>query len=224
MQKVKKPTAKKVKKSRVRVLNQDGDYMSLKRYLTTLSEKQEQELYHAMVRQVRDYKESQKKLDFVGLKWLAPTTVHDTLALIADLSLIIDMYLNRTGGYNLYMLLAKAPQEYWETIAKHVGYPVEGDYLPLANMDAKRITDPALVVEALGVFAEGLGDIDIPDMYLHYCTGVSPQAVQMMVLDMHKLGAELAKMESVDIGAVFGRALATEASVLDHVRQQRGMK
>lgn len=222
MIRTKKPKNQKVKKSKVRVVNQDGDYMSLKRYLTTLSERQEAELYQAMVRQVKDYKDISKQIDFVGLKWLPPTTVQDSLSLIADMSLIIDMYLNRTGGYNLFMLISKAPQEYWTTIAKHVGYPVEADYLPLATMDAKKITDPSLVLEAIGVFADGLGDIDIPDMYLHYCTGVSPQAVQMMVLDMHKLGASIAKMESVDIGSVFGQAMATEASLLNHARQQRG--
>lgn len=140
------------------------------------------------------------------LYFRAPENVEDALEVISNMSLFLDLWSSRSGEWNFLQLLAKsADQTIWACVAKCV-VTKSGKNLQDVHFDQ---LGTAGVLQALCVFCQGLMDIEIPQIYLQHCAGISSDGIIALIKDAQRIRKECALMEdpSMILSTLISRAL-----------------
>ncbi len=141
----------------------------------------------------------------LSLQFRAPDNIDDALDVISTMSLFLDFWASRAGEWDFLQLLAKsADLTIWNCVAKCV---VTKSGKNLQDVDFKEL-GTAGALEALAVFSKGLMDIEIPQIYLDHCAGISTQGIIDLVKDAERIRKECEGM--VDPTSLFAR-LVTRA-------------
>lgn len=141
----------------------------------------------------------------LGLRFQAPQNLDDALEVISTMSLFLDFWASRAGEWDFLQLLAKqADLSIWTCVAKCV---VTKSGKNLQDVKFDQLGTPG-VLEALSEFSKGLMDIELPQLYLDYCAGISTQSIINLVKDAERIRKECQGMS--DPAALFG-SLVTRA-------------
>lgn len=141
-----------------------------------------------------------KKLE---LQFRAPDNVDDALEVISNMSLFLDLWASRSGEWDFLQLLAKqVDRSIWNCVAKCV---VTKSGKNLQDVDFKDLGTQG-VLQALSVFCKGLMDIEIPQIYLQHCAGISTQSIINLIKDAERIREECQGI--ADPAALFGNIVA----------------
>lgn len=143
----------------------------------------------------------------IEMKFKAPDNIDDALEVISTMSLFLDFWASRAGEWDFLQLLAKsADLSIWNCVAKCV---VTKSGKNLQDIDFKEL-GTAGALQALAVFSNGLMEIEIPQIYLKHCAGISTQSIIDLIKDANRIRKECEGMS--DPAALFSslitRALA----------------
>lgn len=143
----------------------------------------------------------------IDLRFKAPENVDDALQVISTMSLFLDFWASREGEWDFLQLLSKqATGEVWDCVAKCV---VTKGGKNLQDVDFAQL-GTAGVLEALAVFCKGLMDIEIPQLYLDHCAGISTDSIINLIKDAERIRKECEGMSDPAglFGSLVARALA----------------
>jgi hypothetical protein len=122
-----------------------------------------------------------------GLRVKEKLSVKESLDLLDTCAPVLDFYMNRSGQYGLFCLLTKAPAQYWDIISRVV---VDSAGLPLSTLAPEELTLP-VIVDAFGVLATWLENIEVNDIYAGYAQGVDGNYVLNLLSDIQNIEAHL---------------------------------
>lgn len=120
-----------------------------------------------------------------GFQFKEPKRAIDCLKVIEGMSLLIDMYVSREEEWSLINLLTKnIPVFFWEDVIKKCVVDNRGK--PLSQVTCE---DLGLVgtIEAIGVFCQGIENLELPDIYRKYCPSISGDAIKNMIKKIAEL-------------------------------------
>ncbi len=146
-------------------------------------------------------------LEPLSLQFRAPDNVEDALDVISHVSIFLDFWASRAGEWEFLQLLAKsADLSIWHCVSKCV---MTQSGKNLQEIDFAQLGTQG-VLEALAVFCQGLMDMQVPQIYLRHCAGISTQSIIDLVKDMQKVKEECQNIS--DPHALFSHILAKALS------------
>lgn len=123
----------------------------------------------------------------IDLRFKEPDNVDDAIDVISTMSLCLDFWASRSGEWDFIMLIAKQlNNEIWQCVAKCV---VTKSGKNLTDVDFKALGIKG-VLQALSVFCNGLMDLEIPQIYLKHCAGISTDSIINLIKDAERIKKE----------------------------------
>lgn len=141
------------------------------------------------------------------LRFKAPENIEDALDVISHMSLFLDFWASRAGEWDFLQLLSKsADMSIWNCVSKCV---VTKSGKNLQDIQFAQL-GTAGVLQALAVFCQGLMNIEIPQIYLQHCAGISTQSIINLIKDAQRIKEECRGM--ADPAALFGHVVSRALS------------
>ncbi|MGL4525048.1 MAG: hypothetical protein ACRCVN_05970 [Spirochaetia bacterium] len=118
------------------------------------------------------------------MKFRPPQNVEDGLEFLSAVSLTLDLYMSRTQEWELAMLMTKVMNgELWGVIAKSIftesGVSLEG--VPYEELGV------CGQLKAIGVFCQGLLELELPNIHKSFCAGITTEAILSMIRDLDRV-------------------------------------
>lgn len=183
------------------------------------------ELFGAFAEAYQPYTVSYEKKYHLFFK--PPKTIDAILELIGELAFPLNLYFaladkETVNNFNLFQWVTSTnPEGMWQLVAKYIYIKNEGLEHSL-SVAKEEYLDPAMVLEAFGLFFESIESLNIPAVYLINAKGITTRAVQKIVMARdivlnNEIDPKIDVMELM--GRIMGEVINTESVIAEEKRR-----